>query len=213
MSWKTTFIVIAHRGASAYAPENTLTAFRKALEMHADAIEFDLRRSRDGVPVVIHDDNLKRVAGVDKKVSDLTVEELKKIKVFGSETIPTFEDVLREFANKIPMFIEIKDEGIEETVVNLMRNYNAIENSIVISFNPNILSKIKELENKIEIGLISNTYPVPIDVVQKIKAFAILPKHTTVTPRVVKEAHARNLKVYTWTINDVSTALKMITMV
>ncbi|MDK6029486.1 glycerophosphodiester phosphodiesterase [Ignisphaera sp. 4213-co] len=203
-------MIIAHRGASAYAPENTLKSFRKALEMHADAIEFDIRRTFDNIPVVVHDEDLKRVANINKKVSELTLEELKRIKVFGEENIPTFEEVLQEFGNKILMFIEIKDEGLEEAVVSLISKYNIKDNCLVISFNYNILRKIKSLDSKLEIGLLTYSHSMPIDIALKSKAFAILPRFNTITPRIVKEIHSKNLKVYTWTINDVSTALKVI---
>jgi glycerophosphoryl diester phosphodiesterase len=210
--WKNKFLFIAHRGASMYAPENTIASFRKALEMNADAIEFDVRRSRDGIPVVIHDEDLKRVANDSRKVAELTVEELKKVKVFGKEAIPTLEEVLQELDGKTVLFIEVKDEDIEEAVVNLVKQYNVIDNSIIISFNSNILKKIKELNNKIEVGILTARPPVTIyiDHALKLKAMAVLPMHSFVTPQVIKEAHAKKLRVYTWTINDVSQALKFI---
>ena len=72
--WKHSFLFIAHRGASMHAPENTLTAFKKALEMGADAIEFDVRRTYDGIPVIVHDEDLRRVAGISRRVLELKLE-------------------------------------------------------------------------------------------------------------------------------------------
>jgi len=208
--WKHSFLFIAHRGASMHAPENTLTAFKKALEMGADAIEFDVRRTYDGIPVIVHDEDLRRVAGISRRVLELKLEELKKIKVFSIETIPTLEEVLQELGGKVVMFMEIKDVGLEEVVTTLIKQYNVVDQSLVISFNYNILTKVKELYRRVEIGLLSNTPSVPISVAIKSGAMAILPKHTTITPQVIKEAHAKKLKVYTWTINDVAQALKVI---
>ncbi len=111
--WKKRFLIIAHRGASAYEPENTLRAFRKALEMGADAIELDVRQSADGVIVVVHDEDLKRIAGIGKRVRECTYSELSQIRVLGSEPIPKLEDVLSEFGNRIPLFIEVKEAGFE----------------------------------------------------------------------------------------------------
>lgn len=210
MEWKNSFLFIAHRGGAMHAPENTITAFRKALEMGADAIEFDVRKTRDKLPVVIHDEDLRRVAGVNKGISEMLLSELKKVKVFNVETIPTLEEVLQELGGKIAMFIEIKDEGLEEIVTDLIKQYNVVDHCLVISFNYNSLIKIKNLYNKIEIGLLSNTYNIPINVATKHNAMAILPRYTTITPQVIKEAHAKKLKVYTWTINDVAQALKVI---
>jgi len=210
MSWRNNFLFIAHRGASAYEPENTLVAFRKAVSMGADAIEFDVRRSKDGVPIVIHNGDLKRVVGVDKKVWELTVEELKSFKVFGREPIPVLEEVLAEFANKIPLFIEIKDEGLETKVVEYLNMYKSYDNVLIISFNYNILSKIKELLSKIDIGLITDRHPIPIREALKLRALAILPRYNLISSRIVSEMKSKNLKIYTWTINDVSTAMKII---
>lgn len=210
MSWKEKFLVIAHRGASAHAPENTIKSFRKAIEMGADAIEFDLRRTLDGVPIVLHDEDLKRVAGIPKKVSELRVNELKNIKIFGEETIPTFEEVLQEFGNKIPMFIELKDEGIETVVATLIKEYNIYENCLLISFNYDVLAKLKSLDEKLEVGLLTYSHLMPIEFALKIKAFAILPRFNTISPRVVKEIRSKRLRVYTWTVNDVAIALKVI---
>lgn len=210
MNWREKFLVIAHRGASSYEPENTLSAFRKALDMRADAIEFDVRRSKDGEPVVIHDEDLKRVSNIDKKIFELTVVELKNIKVFYKETIPTLDEVLTEFGNIVPLFIEIKDEGIEDKIIEYIKKHQVYDNTLIISFNYNILSKIKKNLSKIDIGLLTYKRPLPIDSAIKLKAFAILPRYNLLTPNVVKELHSKNIKIYTWTINDISIALKIV---
>lgn len=177
--------------------------------MGADAVELDVRRSRDGVPVVVHDEDLKRIAGVDKKVSDLSLEELKKIKVLGRELIPTLDEVLSEFGNKIPLFVEVKDEGIEDKVAESINAYGVYDNILIISFNYNVLAKIRESLSRVDVGLLTYRYPLPLSEAAKLKAFAILPRYNIVNPRTVKELHAKNLKVYAWTINDVSIALKV----
>lgn len=210
MDWRRAFLVIAHRGASVYEPENTLSAFRRALDMGADAIEFDVRRSKEGLPVVIHDEDLRRVAGVDRKVSELTLEELKKIKVFGKDFIPTLDEVLAELNNRTTLFIEIKDEGIENKVVESVKKYGVCNNVLVISFNYTVLAKVKEIFSKLDIGLLTNRYPIPIKEATRLKAFAILPKYNLTSLQLVKEIHSKGLKVYVWTINDPSLALKMI---
>ncbi len=204
------FMIIAHRGASALEPENTIAAFRKAVDLGADAFELDVRKTSDGKLIVLHDDNLKRVANIDKKVSELTYNDIRSIKVFGKEPIPTLEEVLEIFANRIPIFIELKDEGIEEEVVRLIQAYKAIDNVLIISFNYESLKRVKQINNSIDIGLLTYRYPIPIDEAIRMKAYAILPRYNIITPNIVREIHAKKLKVFTWTVNDVALALKMI---
>src|ERR1041385_5287703 len=100
-------LIIAHRGASAVAPENTMVAFRAAIAAGADGIEFDVRLTRDGIPVIIHDSTLRRTAGVAARVADLDWTELQRVDVgswftrsgnsFPNETIPSLEELLTLF--------------------------------------------------------------------------------------------------------------------
>ena len=99
--------VVAHRGGAGLAPENTITAFAKAEEMGADAIELDVRISSDGRIVVIHDPDLYRVYGDRRFVSQMTYEEISAVKLPGGESTPELENVLRDF--KIDFFVEIKN--------------------------------------------------------------------------------------------------------
>jgi len=208
--WKNRFLVVAHRGASAYEPENTMSAFRRALAMGADAIELDIRQSADGVIVVIHDENLKRVSGIEKRVRDCTYDELSRIRIFNSETIPKLEDVLSEFGNKTTLFIEIKEAGLEEKLVSLLRQHSVIDNVLVISFLYTTLAKVKELEPRIEVGLLTFKTPLPLKEGKKLNAFAILPRFNIVTPRTIQMIRAYGFRTYVWTINDLSLALRMI---
>ena len=208
--WKNRFLVVAHRGASAYEPENTMSAFRRALAMGADAIELDIRQSADGVIVVIHDENLKRVSGIEKRVRDCTYDELSRIRIFNSETIPKLEDVLSEFGTKTTLFIEIKEVGLEEKLVSLLRQYSAIDNVLIISFLYTTLAKVKELEPRIEVGLLTFRTPLPLKEGKKLNAFAILPRFNIVTPRTLQMIRAYGFRTYVWTINDLSLALRIV---
>src|SRR4029079_15573183 len=121
-------LILGHRGASAVAPENTLAAFSRAMSDGADGIEFDVRLSRDRIPVVIHDANLNRTAGVARRVSDLTTKELQQIDVgswfddrvgnplatFAGEKLPTLKQVYELFSqNNGVLYVEMKCEGDE----------------------------------------------------------------------------------------------------
>jgi len=125
------FIVIGHRGAPAYEPENTLKSFRRALELGADGIELDVRFTADGVPVVFHDEDLKRLFNMDVKLNSLTLHQIRGLKIDG-ESIPMLEEVVREFGKRTIMFIELKEVGREEEVVRIIRENGDIEKTLII---------------------------------------------------------------------------------
>jgi len=212
VSWKSRFAIIAHRGASAYEPENTIRAFLRAIEMGADAIEFDVRRSRDGVAVVVHDDTLTRIAGVDKKVGELSVDELKSLRVLNSDqSIPTLSEALDTIDAKCGLVIEIKDLGVEDQIVRELRERGLIENAIVISFHREALSRIKSIERSIETGIIVSRRSIHLaDYIKRGVADTLFARYDIVTPRLVHEVKAVGGRVYVWTVNDPVTAIKMI---
>ncbi|MEO1023744.1 MAG: glycerophosphodiester phosphodiesterase family protein, partial [Bacteroidota bacterium] len=140
------FVVIAHRGASAYAPENTMAAFRIAVDMNAEMIELDVLLSGDGVPVAIHEDQLDRTTDTTGLTSQFTLETLQSVDAgswfsadFAGEPVPTLDEVLRYCSGKISVNIEIKHEavtndvegGIEEKVINLVKRYG-MEHHVII---------------------------------------------------------------------------------
>ncbi len=208
MSWKERFIFIAHRGASAYEPENTIRAFMKAIELGADVVELDVRATAEGIPVVVHDESLERIAGVPKRVSELSIDELKKYRVFGKEPIPTLDEALEYLDNRVGIFIELKEKGLEDKVLEIINRYRIEENILLISFHIDILRRIREMNSKIDIGLITVRH-VDLRQILKLRPFAILPQYSIVNPRTVKEIHAHKLRVYVWTINDISLGVKM----
>lgn len=161
------FLVIAHRGASYYAPENTMAAFRLAYEMGADMIELDVQLSKDGVPVVIHDADLSTTTSGRGRVADFLFEELRELDAgswfsprFSSEKILSLDEALKWAAGKTAINIEIKPEaaalqaGVEENVIALVQNYNMARNVIVSSFDPNAIVKIRRLAPEIKTGLL-----------------------------------------------------------
>lgn len=156
--------MIAHRGASYYAPENTFAAFNKALEMGADMIELDVLLTKDGVPVVIHDNDLERLAGIQGKITDTDYEEVQKIDVgswfaasYKDERIPTLREVLIWAKDKISLNIEIKAEsvtdkaegGIEEKVIDLIREYEMEEYVLLSSFDYRAAERFSHLGSEI----------------------------------------------------------------
>lgn len=162
-------IVIAHRGASHYHPENTLSAFSNAISMKADMLELDVSLSKDGVPVVIHDNTLDRTTDGSGMVNNYDLSELKKLDAgkwfdpaYEGETIPTLEEVLKMSRGKIALNIEFKplekgeypDIKVVPTVLKLVKDYGMEEHVIFSSFDYRILTRIRELDVDIYTALL-----------------------------------------------------------
>lgn len=200
-------VVIGHRGACGYYPENTLLSFKKAFEMGVDYIELDVRLSKDGFPVVMHDETLDRTTDGSGRVREYTLEELKRFDAGSGERIPTLEEVI-ELVVKMDgkLLIEIKDVDAVDDVIRLVEKHNLIKRSKIVSFHLDALLKVPDYMDK---GLI---YAWPgrwIEKALEIKATAILPKYTLVSEKMVGYAHYKGLGVYVWNIDDVENAERM----
>jgi glycerophosphoryl diester phosphodiesterase len=125
---------IGHRGAKAYAPENTLASFRKALEIGVDAVELDVRKTKDNELVVIHDADVKRTTDGEGLVSDLTLKEIKGFSSGDGEKIPTLQEALNFLDKKVKVLIELKEVGIEEPVLSLVQKLGLEKNVVIVSF-------------------------------------------------------------------------------
>ncbi|MBI1183120.1 hypothetical protein GC194_02530 [bacterium] len=145
-------LVIAHRGYSSAAPENSLAAFRKAIEAGADFFECDVRKTKDDSVVVLHDQNLKRTAGSAINLAELSYDELKNHHAgyttkfgdaFAGEPIPTLRETLQLAKGNIKVEIEIKEEGMAQAVVRLVELLGMVDDVVVISF---IFSEIQEVK-------------------------------------------------------------------
>ncbi|WP_169870946.1 glycerophosphodiester phosphodiesterase [Shouchella patagoniensis] len=150
---------IAHRGYAAKYPENTHAAFAAAIELRFAVIELDVHLSFDGIPVVIHDFKVDRVTDGKGNVDQFTVAELKKLKVCGSERIPTLAEVFAWFGGQTRFAIELKNEGnrypgIEETVLDVIQQFRLLNDVYVNSFNHHTIERMRELSSKIELGFI-----------------------------------------------------------
>ena len=192
---------IGHRGARAYEPENTLRSFQKAVELGVDAVELDVRRTADGEVVVIHDADVDRTTDGSGLVSELTLEEIKRLKTAEGERVPTLEEALDFLKGRVKVLIELKEAGIEEEVVGLVREKGLVEEVIVISFLEEALRKVRELDERIATGLIYVRYKKPIEAALELKAEYLLPLYRFTHSADVKKAHEAGLKVIVWTIN------------
>ena len=218
-SWKGRFpvFVIAHRGFSGAAPENTLVAFKRAMEVGSDMIELDVRLSKDGQVVVIHDDVLNRTTNGAGKVSDYTLEQLKQLDAgawfgaqFAGERIPTLQEVLELARGRILLNIEIKsgDLGrydIKDLAQRALQEVEraGMENQVLFcSFDPQALQWVQEKNPRAPTALILNKkWDFPHEVTGG-KNFTLLSvRKSVLTPSNLSRAKQKGLKVYVWTLN------------
>ena len=190
---------VGHRGARAYEIENTLESFRKAIELGANAVELDVRTSNDSQLIISHDDNLKRVFGKDVRLSEATLEELKHL---TGNRIATLEEALRFIDRKVEkILVELKEVSYERKVLDLIRKEKLEDRVIIVSFHEEALAHVRNLDKKIETGLIYSKFKKPIDAALKLNAQYLVPLYRFVHRRDIAKAHKKNLKVIVWTIN------------
>jgi len=192
---------IGHRGARAYAPENTITSFKKALEIGVDAVELDVRKTKDNQIVVIHDEDVKRTTNGKGLVSELTLREIKDLSAEGGEKIPTLDEALDFLDKKVKVFIELKETGIEEQVLQIVHKKGVEKNAVIVSFLEEALKKVRELNGSIETGLIYARHKNPIKAALELKANYLLALYRFTHSANVEKAHENGLKVVVWTIN------------
>lgn len=209
----------AHRGASEYAPENTMASFYLGLELGANGIETDIRETKDGVLVLFHDESTLRLTGEDIKIAEMTYNELYskdlgsyKNKKYANEKVVTFEDFLKYFSSKeIAFAIEIKAPNIEKKVVDLIYKYKCSKNVIITSFQMEFLKNIRGFDQNIKLGFLTKI--LDENILDKLISNNInqyCPMIDFVTEDLVKEAHARGLTVRAFAIKTVELMEKAI---
>ncbi len=157
------FETVGHRGAPREAPENTLISFRRAIDVGVDWIEFDLRESRDGVLVVIHDDTVDRTTNGRGRIDEMTFEELEKLDAGYGQRIPSLQQVIDLAKGKIRMDMEIKGEGIEEHVVDAIKKNGIVRQCMVSSFNYDSIKRVKAIEPEIMTAAILDKMPGDVE--------------------------------------------------
>ena len=203
------FLIISHKGAGNYAPANTLKAIQKAIDLKADFVEFDIHKTKDDKIVLIHNANLINSSGNYGIVKEMTIDQIKMVKVGEGEKIPTLEEVISISKNKINLQIEIKAEGLIDDLVKLLNREDLINTSIISSFSLTELIKLKERAPKIKIGYLLPTEMKQVNLVKKNvkKAFnnhfyAIHPHFSIITKEIINYSKNNNLTVIAWTVND-----------
>lgn len=207
----------AHRGASEYAPENTLSSFYLGLMQGANGIETDVQRTKDGVLVLFHDNTLDRVSNMSGKLSEYTYEELLSFKIYGNcisgfyDKIVTLEEFLDKFASyDIKFAIELKGEGVEEDTLSMIRRYGVLEKTTFTSFNFEYIKKIKQMEPKARVGwLISSPGEEEINKLLGIFGEEMAPKAECITKEMMDVLRGKGLGVRAWGVFNVQLMKKM----
>ena len=201
--------VIAHRGASGKAPENTLASIRQAIEDGADWVEIDVQETLDGEVVVIHDSDFMKLAGINLKVWNGTLEQIREIDIgswfdprFSSERVPTLAELLTEARGKAGVVIELKyyghDQQLEQRVVDIVERLGMTDEIVIMSLKYAGIQKIRALRPSWKIGLLSakaigNLARLDVDFLAVARGMA--------TPGFVHRSHAHGKQVYVWTVN------------
>jgi glycerophosphoryl diester phosphodiesterase len=213
-------LIIGHRGANKEAPENTMKSFRKAIELEADYIEFDLHESKDGVLVIMHDPSTLRTTGYPGLISHMTLDKLKELDCGDGESIPTLEELIDLAKGKINLQCEVKAGGIAEKLVKILKQENLLDSTIVSSFDHDELKEIQKLEPNLKlaalepsgVGWIKDWFKKKeiIDNAISNNFYAIHPLYKLVNKEFIEYAHEKNLKVNCWTVDSKNAMKKLI---
>ncbi len=209
-------LVYAHRGASAYAPENTLLSFQKAVDMHADGVELDIQLTRDDQIVVIHDERIDRTSNGTGWVKDYTLAELRKLEFnknfpeLGHADIPTMQEVFDLLKpTNLRIDIELKTGEVfypqlEEKILALTKENHMEDRVEYSSFNHYTCKRLHELDPSVYVGFLYMDGPIDIiEYAKKHGANAINPAgYNLQYPNVVEDAHKNNIDINVWTINE-----------
>jgi glycerophosphoryl diester phosphodiesterase len=206
--------IIAHRGASSQAPENTLAAFGRAVQLGSSFIETDLHLTRDAHFVAIHDGTLERTTNGRGPVREFTLAELRELdagkwfdREFSGEKIPTLEEVL-EFSRKqdVVFYLEVKYDaawGMHHALVAALRDANSAARTVVISFDPSTLLALHKLDRSLMTGLlIEDRGEDFVRLANRVGARQVCAASSLVTPEFVAQAHQSDLHVVAWTVNE-----------
>ncbi|MDT8716170.1 glycerophosphodiester phosphodiesterase [Clostridium sp. 19966] len=214
----------AHRGASGYCPENTMSAFIKAIELGCDAIETDVQMTSDGELVLIHDETVNRTTNGTGYVKDYDFSSLSKLdagswfnSAFHSERIPTAEElIILAKKNNILINFEIKNNdvkypGIEEKLINLIKKHAMEHNVILSGFDHYSMVYCKKICKNIRTALLySDTLYKPSEYCRYVCADAIHPYFKHIDKKIISEAHKKNILVNVYTVNEISDIERLI---
>lgn len=222
-------LILGHRGARKYAPENSIPAFRKAIEMRLDGVEFDVMSTMDGLPIVIHDDNLARLTGHHIHIHKTPYADIEEIDIgkyfdpyFAGENIPTLKETLELFSGtNFFINIELKAQPRQNKnfigrVIEIIEGSRFKSQILVSSFKRNLLYKIGRLAPDIKRGLLLHPKPFFfLDVIffgNILAVHGLNPHISNLDQRLMKYARDRSLKVFVWAVNEPNDVKKAVNL-
>ncbi len=219
-------MIVAHRGASGSAPENTIASFSLALKLGIDAVEFDIHQSADGRLVVMHDESLERTTDGEGMIVNTDYADLKKLDAgswysqeFRGERIPSLEEALDFITPHAFALVEIKHgsdvyQGIEKRIADTMSSREKWkERAVFIAFDPEILLKIREMDKMLNTGLLTADPPEEyMDVAEEFLIQCFFPRWERLRAESVKTLHEHGYSVHPWVMDREEDALKVLSM-
>jgi glycerophosphoryl diester phosphodiesterase len=206
-------LIFGHRGAKAYAPMNTIPAFELAVAQGADGVELDVWLSKDGYPVIIHDDTVDGTTDGHGSIQEKTLAEIKALDAgsyfdpkFAGTRVPTLDEVFEAVGQQLIINVEIKSnetrrEGIEQVVADCIVKHNMQRRVIVSSFDARVLKTLREIDPDMPIGyLYAPNYRFFPEVMEALDHEAKHPYHDMLTPEYVSSLHG--YRINTWTVNE-----------
>lgn len=205
---------IAHRGASAYRPENTIEAFIEAITLGADSIEMDVRQTFDGHLVLIHDETVDRTTDGTGAISKLTLKQVKALDAGMGTRIPTLEEVFSHFVqDEVILNLEIKSPGIEIKVVEMVHRLYRRDRVLICSFQPSVLRKVKEADRQIKTGLlVGRARPIksiawikgvfPLSTLRKLRANTLHQHVQLAHSYLITRCRREGIPIYVWVVDE-----------
>jgi glycerophosphoryl diester phosphodiesterase len=209
--------VTAHRGNARAAPENTLSAMRKAIESGADYVEMDVQLTADGKVVLLHDRDLKRVAADSRRLDEISYDEVRRLDVgswfdpaFSGERVPTLAEIIALCRGKIRLNIELKffgpDRQLVQQVVNIVREQNVESECLITSLYYDALREVKQRDPRLRTGLI---VAHALGDISRLEVDALSVRADFLTDELLRSAHRNGKEVHVWTVNDARQMFQM----
>ncbi|MBI3972289.1 MAG: hypothetical protein HY332_13470 [Chloroflexi bacterium] len=210
-----TFKVIGHRGAAGHAPENTFAAFDTGLAMGVGGVETDIRATRDGVLVLVHDATVDRTTDGSGAVAELTWDAISRLNAaarfrdgrhdFGIQRVPRLDDFLDRYGGRTTFRLEIKARGVESHALRLVRARRLIDSSVFTSFQPESLKAIRRAAPEAQTAYLSGAKVFDNTIIQTALdagANEVVPRAELVNPEMLARARAASLRVWAWGVRD-----------
>ena len=206
-------VIIGHRGAAGHAPENTLAAIQKGIDLGVDFVEIDVRRTADGVLVALHDETVNRTTNGKGRVDQLSLHDVKRFNAGNGEPIPTVGEVLEAARGRAGLMLELKIVGVAQATTAVVEEAGFKEPVIYASFLHNELSEVRSIDPEASLMvLFGRLPPAPVAHAVEYRPSHVGLRHETATRRLVDAFHEENLLVFVYTVDrpgDIQHALSI----